>query len=86
MNGQWTEELNQYEEGFNTIFEERLMTLSESILSKIPSKTEEEAQNDERLKTLEERLMLSAEEIKRSNVNVSHLESKLNRSRAFGLV
>ena len=36
MNGQWTEELNQYEEGFNTIFEERLMTLSESILSKIP--------------------------------------------------
>ena len=24
MNGQWTEELNQYEEGFNTIFEERL--------------------------------------------------------------
>jgi hypothetical protein len=40
------QELNQWKEGFKKIFEERLMTLSESI----------QAQNDERLKTLEERL------------------------------
>ena len=45
-NGKLTEELNQWKEGFKKIFEERLMTLCESI----------QAQNDERLKTLEERL------------------------------
>ena len=91
-NGKLTEELNQWKEGFKKIFEERLMTLSESI----------QAQNDERLKTLEEvvvdiiatadiamavdeRLMILEEEIKRCNDNVSSLESKLNPIRAFGL-
>jgi len=85
-NGQLTEEFNQWKEGFKTIFEERLRTLSESI----------QAQNDERLKTLEEkldkgigdaladeRLMISEEEIKRCNDYVSSLESKLNLIRAF---
>jgi hypothetical protein len=70
-NEQLTEELNQWKEGFKTIFEVRFTTLSESILSKNPSKTEVEAQNDERFKTLEE--------------EVSRLKSKLNRSRAFEL-
>jgi len=79
-NGKLTEELNQWKEVFKTIFEERFMTLSESI----------QAQNDERLKTLEERLdiaderlMISEQEIKRCNDNVSSLESKLNLIGAF---
>ena len=106
-NGKLTEEINQWKEVFKTIFEERFMTLSESI----------QARNDERLKTLEERLdkdafaykrlktleevvvdiiatadiamavderlMISEEEIKRCNDNVSSLEPKLNLIGAF---